>query len=66
MDPDFVILDVHQYRNPNGRLKKNLIFRIQWVESGDVAFMHYEIARRKYPHILADYFAARVIQITPE
>jgi hypothetical protein len=64
MEEEFMILDAHQYAQSTNRSKNNIIFRIQWKKTGQVAFMHYEIAKRKCPQMLVEYFTARLMPVS--
>jgi hypothetical protein len=42
--------------------EKGLTFKVQWLDTGEVAHMQFDMARKKYPHIVLDYLVARIRQ----
>jgi hypothetical protein len=53
MDMQFKVLEVL-------RSGRGLIFKVQWIDSNDVAYMHFDMAKKKCPLIVLDYLASRI------
>lgn len=61
MDADFVIEEVYNPKAKDADQKaNNLIFRVKWNKSNEIAFVNFDLIKRRYSHILLDYLTSKI------
>jgi hypothetical protein len=49
-------------RSSRGENEKGLVFKVKWIDTNDVAFMPFDMAKKKYPLTVLDYLVSRIKQ----
>lgn len=60
MDPEFKIVEVLSTKK--GENEHSLVFKVQWLDSNEIAYMQFDMAKKKYPHIVLDYLTSKIKQ----
>lgn len=47
-------------RSGRGLNEKGLIFKVQWIDSNDIAYMQFDMAKKKYPLTVLEYLVSRI------
>lgn len=61
MEPEFVILEAFDSDPKEGSPNNfSLIFKVEWADSKQIAYIHFDMIKRRYPQILLDYLIKRI------
>lgn len=60
MPAEFDIIEV--LNTKSGTDSQALVFKVEWADNHQIAYMHFDMAKKKYPHIVLDYLASRIKQ----
>ena len=62
MEPDFIIEEVYSSKvtDQTSVDNKNLILKIRWKNSHEIAYVNFDLVKRRYSHILLEYLASKI------
>ena len=62
MEPDFQIEEVYNSKAQDQTSvdSRNLILKIRWKNTHEIAYVNFDLVKRRYSHILLDYLASKI------
>lgn len=58
MEPEFQIVEVLNTNKSEGDL--GLIFKVVWAKNAEIAYIQFDMARKKYPLVVLDYLISKI------